>query len=78
MVDDVDNDGTFEIRLRLLGNEVFAISISADPLNKKWMSWALLISFVTILGLSVFGEPISSFYSDITNASTGTYERLSK
>jgi hypothetical protein len=63
-----DTDGNFEVRLRLLGNEVFAVSISADPLDKKWVSWALIISFVTVIGLAMFGEPIANFYSDLVNA----------
>ena len=70
-VQNVDTDGSFELRLRLLGNEVFAISISADPLEKKWVSWALIISFVTVLTLAMFGEPIANFYSNLVDASQG-------
>lgn len=64
-----DDDGNFEIRLRLLGNEVFALSISADPLDQKWVSWALIIAFVTVVGLALFGEPLADFYSSLVDAS---------
>ena len=60
-----DDDGNFEIRLRLLGNEVFAISIAADPLNKKWVGWGMVIALVTVVGLSFLGEPLASFYNTL-------------
>lgn len=64
-------EGSFEVRLRLLGNEIFAISISAAPLEKKWVSWALIISFITVLFLGLFGQPIASFYNSLITASQG-------
>jgi hypothetical protein len=77
MADEFD-DGTFEIRLRLLGNEIFAISISANPLDKKWVSWALLISFVTVISLSIFGEPLANFYHSMVGGPNGPYEQLDR
>jgi len=71
-VNATDGDGSFEIRLRLLGNEVFAISVSADPLDKKWVSWALIISFVTVFGLSIFGEPLAEFYQSLTDTESSS------
>lgn len=63
MSDNVDlnpNDGTFEISVRLMGNEVFAISISTDPLNKRWVSGSLLITIIIVVMLSLFGQPLAS------------------
>lgn len=65
MTDPNPNDGTFEIKLRLLGNEVFAISITADPLNKRWVSGALLITIVTVAMISLFHEPLSDLSQSI-------------
>jgi len=59
-VDPNPNDGQFEIALRLMGNEVFAISISADPLNKRWVAGALLITIVTVVMLVMFSEPLGN------------------
>jgi hypothetical protein len=69
-----DVDGSFEIRLRLLGNEVFAVSIAADPLDKKWVSGALIIAIVTVVGFTFLGEPLANAYSAVFDASSGSYE----
>ena len=72
---DLDNDGNLEVRVRVLGNELFAISVTADPLNKRWLSWALIMSFVTVLGLSMFGEPLANTYNSLVKASQGELDQ---
>ena len=62
------DDGTFTVALRLLGNEVFAVSVSADPFNNRWVTMSVLIVFLTVIGLSIFGQPLANFYNTLTNA----------
>lgn len=71
----IDTDGTLEVRVRILGNELFALSVTADPLNKRWLSWALIMSFVTVLGLSIFGQPLANTYNSLVKASQGELEQ---
>jgi hypothetical protein len=74
-LDDGSTDGSLEVRVRVLGNELFAISVTADPLNKRWLSWALIMAFVTVIGLSMFGEPLANTYNSLVKASQGDLEQ---
>lgn len=58
MSDDNPNDGEFTFSIRLLGNEVFAASITADPLRSRWVSAAALVTLLFILFIAFFGEPL--------------------
>jgi hypothetical protein len=55
------NDGHFEISMRVLSNEIFAVKIAAEPLSKRWVNGALLITITTVVALSLFGEPLYKF-----------------
>lgn len=58
-----DNDGTFEMSLRLLGNEVIGFSIKVDDFKSKW----LMFSLVALLGVSAitayFGPDIMYLFN---------------
>ena len=60
-----DNDGTFEMSLRLLGNEVIGFTIKVDDFKSKW----LMFSLVALLGVSAIA---AYFGPDIVNLFNGT------
>ena len=64
-----DDSGKFEIALRLLGNEIFALSISANPFNKRWIIYSLITMGFLLFAVSAFGDSIVSF-------STGMYSAI--
>lgn len=64
-----EDSGKFEIALRLLGNEIFALSISANPFNKRWIIYSLITMGFLLFAVSAFGDSIVSF-------STGMYDAV--
>jgi hypothetical protein len=64
-----DDSGKFEIAIRLLSNEIFALSISANPFNKRWIVYSLITMGFLLFAVSAFGDSIVSF-------STGMYSAV--
>lgn len=65
------SDSTFEIAIRILGNELFALSLTSDSLNKKWLSYSVVIMFLFLVTIAVFGDAIAEFTGDIYGAVAG-------
>lgn len=65
------SDSNFEIAIRVLGNEIFALSLTSDSMNKKWLSYAIVIMFLFLLTISLFGDTIAGFTGDLYDAVTG-------
>lgn len=61
-------DSTFEIALRILGNEIFAISIQSDSINKKWIVYSVIITALTLFAISTVGDDIARFTRNIYSA----------
>lgn len=57
---DDNSPGTFEMSLRILGNELIGFAISVDDFKTKW----LVLTMITTGGLAAivatFGPPIKS------------------
>ena len=56
MSDETDNN--FELVLRLLGNEIFAIKLMTTTKTNKWLAASVVICGLAIYGLSVFGPTL--------------------
>lgn len=58
-----EKEGTFELSLRVLGNEFIGLRIAVDDFKTKW----LFISVVSIATVSAiiaeFGEPIKQVFT---------------
>lgn len=58
-----EKEGTFELSLRVLGNEFVGLRIAVDDFKTKW----LFISVVSVATISAiiaeFGEPIKQVFS---------------
>ena len=51
-------DNNFELVLRLLGNEIFAIKLMTTSKTNKWLAASVVICGLAIYGLSVFGPTL--------------------
>ena len=51
-------DNNFELVLRLLGNEIFAIKLMTTSKTNKWLAASVIICGLAIYGLSVFGPTL--------------------
>lgn len=60
-----DDDQSYEIKIRILGNEVFAVSLSSTSTSNKWIAIALIsmFSFLTVLG--AYGDKLVSLYHSL-------------
>ena len=56
-----NNDGSFEVSLRVLGNEFIGIKIKVDDMKQKW----IVLGLITIVAL---GYLLSSIGPSIMNA----------
>ncbi len=56
-------DNNFELVLRLLGNEIFAIKLMTTSKTNKWLAASVIICGLAIYGLSVFGPSLVGLMS---------------
>jgi hypothetical protein len=56
------NPNSYEIKLRILGNEVFAFGLSSSSSDNRWVALALvsIFCFVTLAG--AYGEKLINLY----------------
>lgn len=62
-----EDSGKFEIAIRLLSNEIFALAISANPFNKRWIVYSLITMGFLLFAISAFGESIVNFSTGMYN-----------
>lgn len=48
----------FELALRLIGNEVIAVRLSASTIKNKWLLVGFFSFFFFLSGVAIFGEDI--------------------
>ena len=58
----MDNNKSYEFKLRILGNEVFAVGISTTDDSNRWMAIGLISMFSVLTILGAYGEKIISLY----------------
>lgn len=63
MTDDKQN--SYEVRLRLLGNEVFAVGFSSSSDSNRWIAIGLLTVFCTLTVLGAYGDKLLGLYQSI-------------
>ena len=63
MVDVKNEEGSFEMSIRVLGNEFIGFKIAADDFKTKW----IVLGLITIAGiagiLATFGPPIKDLFT---------------
>ena len=53
-------DGSFEISLRVLGNEVIGLSLTVDDFKTKWVVLSVVALFAVSYTAATFGPPLLS------------------
>ena len=62
---DQNEDQSYEVKLRILGNEVFAIALSTTSTSSRWITVALVSIFALLTLLGAYGEKIVSLYQHL-------------
>ena len=62
---DKSEDQSYEMKLRVLGNEVFAISLSSSSASNKWIVLALVSIFALLTVLGAYGEKFLNLYNSL-------------
>ena len=57
-----NDDQSYELKIRVLGNEIFAIALSSTSTNNKWIAIALVSIFTTLTLLGAYGEKLVTLY----------------
>lgn len=64
-MNDEDNKKFYEIRLRILGNEIFAVSLSSSSDSNRWVLIGLVTMFSLLTVLGAYGEKLVNFYQSL-------------
>ena len=62
---DKEEDQAYEMKLRILGKEIFAISLSSTSTSSRWIIIALVSIFCVLTILGAYGEKIGRMYHAI-------------
>jgi hypothetical protein len=62
---DQSEDQSYEFKLRILGNEVFAVSLSSTSTSNRWILIALVSIFTTLTVLGAYGEKFIMLYHSL-------------
>lgn len=66
MVED-NTPKTYEVKIRVLGNEVFAIGFAATSDSNRWIAIGLVTVFSLLTVLGAYGEKLVTMYHAILN-----------
>ena len=56
---------TYELKLRILGNEVFAVGVSSSSEDNKWILIGIVSVFSVLTVLGAYGEKIIALYHSL-------------
>ena len=60
--DPADDDRRFEMAIRLMGNEVIAISLFSSTRSAKWIWMSIGAMLVILIGFIVYGADLGAIY----------------
>jgi hypothetical protein len=58
----MDNEGSFEVSLRVLGNEFLGLQIKVDDMKQKWIVFGIIAIGALGWMVSSFGPVIASMF----------------
>jgi hypothetical protein len=64
-VDLTPGGNTYEIKLRILGNEVFGFALTSSSSDNRWVLGALVTIFSLLTLVGAYGEKIVNLYHAI-------------
>lgn len=62
-----DTPKSYELKIRVLGNEVFAIGFSATNDSNRWIAIGLVTVFSVLTVLGAYGEKLISLFHSLVN-----------
>ena len=62
---EVNPSEDFEVSIRVLGNEIFALKMETTKTSNKWMFASIITLGLLIWGISLFGPTIVTFMKGI-------------
>ena len=62
---DQANKKTYEVNIRILGNEVFAIGIKTSSDSNRWVAIGLVTIFCMMTLLGAYGERLIQLYKSL-------------
>lgn len=67
MADNTESNNlkTYELKLRILGNEVFAVGLSSSSEDNKWIAIGIISVFSILTVLGAYGEKLIQFYHSV-------------
>lgn len=57
-----DDDQSYEISFRVLGNEIFGVKLSTTSTSSRWITVALVTIFSSLVLLGAYGDKLVSLY----------------
>lgn len=61
-----DDDQSYELKIRILGNEVLALSLSTTSTSSRWVVVALASMFSLLVVLGAYGEKFVRLFQQLT------------
>ena len=58
---------TYEVSIRLLGNEIFALKLWSSSDSNKWIAIGLVTMFSLLTVLGAYGDNLVTFYKSLIN-----------
>lgn len=55
----------YELKLRLLGNEIFAIGLVSSSDSNKWIAIGIVSVFSVLTVIGAYGEKLVQFYQSL-------------
>lgn len=63
MMSDIDNSiKSYEVKIRILGNEIFCITLSTTNDSNRWIAISLITVFSLLTVLGAYGEKLIQLY----------------
>lgn len=62
---DKNDDQSYELKIRILGNEVFAVALSTTSTSDRWIIVTMVTVFSTLVLLGAYGDKFASYYHSL-------------
>lgn len=62
-----EQTNSYEVSIRLLGNEIFAIGLKSSDNSNRWIAIGLVTVFCVITVLGAYGDKLVQLYQTVIN-----------
>lgn len=62
---EAESKKSYEVRIRILGNEVFAVGLVSSSDSNKWIVIGLVTTFSLLTVIGAYGEKFVNFYHSL-------------